>query len=87
MSVEAMHRQAATLNVHSRYLHEGIVDFAERLTGLHDESMQSVVFACTGTEANEVTMGNVVKIRPPLVFDKAQGDAFLQAIEETLKTI
>ena len=54
--VEAMHRQASTLNVHSRYLHEGIVDFAERLVGLHDESMQSVVFTCTGTEANEVAM-------------------------------
>ena len=30
--VEAMSRQQATLNVHSRYLHEGIVDFADRLT-------------------------------------------------------
>ncbi len=54
--VEAMHKQAGTLNVHSRYLHEGIVDFAQRLTGLHHESIQSVVFSCTGTEANEVAM-------------------------------
>src|SRR5437016_13925689 len=28
--VEAMSRQQATLNVHSRYLHEGIVALAER---------------------------------------------------------
>ncbi len=33
--VEAMTRQQATLNVHSRYLHEGIVELAERLAGLH----------------------------------------------------
>ena len=34
--VEAISRQSATLNVHSRYLHEGILDYAERLTGHHD---------------------------------------------------
>ena len=28
--VEAMHQQAQTLNVHSRYLHEGVVAYAER---------------------------------------------------------
>ena len=33
--VEAMHTQAKTLNVHSRYLHEGVVRYAERVTGLH----------------------------------------------------
>ena len=26
--VESMHQQAATLNVHSRYLHEGVIDYA-----------------------------------------------------------
>ena len=59
--VAAMHEQASTLNVHSRYLHEGIVDYAERLTGLHHESIESVVFACSGTEANEVAM-NMARI-------------------------
>ncbi|HET7883834.1 MAG TPA: aminotransferase class III-fold pyridoxal phosphate-dependent enzyme, partial [Acetobacteraceae bacterium] len=33
--VEAMTRQQATLNVHSRYLHEGVVEFCERLAALH----------------------------------------------------
>jgi len=46
--------QARTLNVHSRYLHDGVVAYAERLTSLHHESIESVVFACSGTEANEV---------------------------------
>lgn len=54
--VEAMARQQGTLNVHSRYLHEGIVAFAERLAGLHGPQIESVVFSCSGTEANEVAL-------------------------------
>jgi 4-aminobutyrate aminotransferase-like enzyme len=55
--VEAMARQQATLNVHSRYLHEGIVAFAERLTALHQgPKIESVIFSCSGTEANEVAL-------------------------------
>ena len=54
--VEAMHQQAATLNVHSRYLHEGILDYAERLLDKHHDTIESVVFSCTGTEANEIAM-------------------------------
>ena len=53
---EAVARQQATLNVHSRYLHEGIVAFAERLTALHGPRIESVVFSCSGTEANEVAV-------------------------------
>ena len=54
--VEAMHRQTQTLNVHSRYLHEGILDYAERLTALHADPISTAVFTCTGTEANEVAL-------------------------------
>jgi 4-aminobutyrate aminotransferase-like enzyme len=54
--VEAMARQQATLNVHSRYLHEGIIEYAERLTALHGPAIESVVFSCSGTEANEVAV-------------------------------
>src|SRR5262245_43444988 len=54
--VAAMARQQATLNVHSRYLHEGVVAFAERLAALHGPQIESVVFSCSGTEANEVAL-------------------------------
>ncbi|MCC7347054.1 MAG: aminotransferase class III-fold pyridoxal phosphate-dependent enzyme [Variibacter sp.] len=54
--VEAMARQQGTLNVHSRYLHEGILDFAERLAGLHASNIESVVVSCSGTEAVEVAL-------------------------------
>jgi 4-aminobutyrate aminotransferase-like enzyme len=53
---EAMATQQATLNVHNRYLHEGIVTYAERLCALHHDGIESVVFCCTGTEANEVAL-------------------------------
>jgi 4-aminobutyrate aminotransferase-like enzyme len=51
-----MAQQQATVNVHSRYLHEGIVAFAERLAGLYHDEIESVVFSCSGTEANEVAI-------------------------------
>jgi 4-aminobutyrate aminotransferase-like enzyme len=54
--VEAMARQQSTLNVHSRYLHEGIVEFAERLVALHGLAIESVVVSCSGTEAVEVAL-------------------------------
>ena len=54
--VEAMARQQATLNVHSRYLHETVVDFCERLAILHGPQIESVILSCSGTEANEVAL-------------------------------
>jgi len=54
--VKAMADQQATLNTHSRYLHGGIVTFAERLTELNHDGIESVVFSCSGTEANEVAI-------------------------------
>ena len=52
----AMQTQAGTLNVHSRYLHEAILDYAERLTDLHAEALTRAVFCCTGTEASEIAL-------------------------------
>ena len=52
----AIAEQAALLNLHSRYLHEGIVRYAERLVGRHHDGIESVIFTCSGTEANEVAL-------------------------------
>src|ERR1700677_1777967 len=54
--VEAMARAQGTLNVHSRYLHEGIIEFAERLTALYGPPIESVIVSCSGTEAVEVAL-------------------------------
>ncbi len=54
--VEAIARQAATLNVHTRYLHDNIVTYAERLTAKFDPSLSMAMLACSGSEANEVAL-------------------------------
>jgi len=54
--VSAVAKQMATLNVHSRYLHNGIIDFAERLVAYHHDKLEQVVFACSGTEASEIAL-------------------------------
>jgi 4-aminobutyrate aminotransferase-like enzyme len=52
--VEAMARQAATLATHTRYLHDGILDYAERLLALFPPALAHVMFTCTGSEANDL---------------------------------
>jgi 4-aminobutyrate aminotransferase-like enzyme len=52
--VEALSRQAATLNTHTRYLTDGILDYAERLLGYFPEELAHVMFTCTGSEANDL---------------------------------
>lgn len=54
--VEAITRQTALLNTHTRYLHEGIVDYAEALTATFPETLSQVMFTCTGSEANDLAV-------------------------------
>ena len=54
--VEAMTRQIETLNTHTRYLHENILDYAERLTGKFEDELDVAMFCCSGSEANELAM-------------------------------
>ncbi|MBX4922285.1 MULTISPECIES: aspartate aminotransferase family protein [Rhizobium] len=54
--VEAIRRQASTLNTHTRYLHEGILDYVERLTATFDKSLNAAILTCTGSEANDVAL-------------------------------
>ncbi|EFG35650.1 omega-amino acid-pyruvate aminotransferase [Brucella sp. NVSL 07-0026] len=54
--VEAICRQASTLNTHTRYLHEGILDYVERLTATFDKSLDAAILTCTGSEANDVAL-------------------------------
>lgn len=54
--VEALSRQAATLATHTRYLHDGILDYAERLLALFPPEISHVMFTCTGSEANDLAL-------------------------------
>ncbi|MEK1869472.1 MAG: aminotransferase class III-fold pyridoxal phosphate-dependent enzyme, partial [Ensifer adhaerens] len=53
---EAITRQASTLNTHTRYLHEGILNYVERLTATFDNSLDTAILTCTGSEANDVAL-------------------------------
>ncbi|MBE2277832.1 MAG: aminotransferase class III-fold pyridoxal phosphate-dependent enzyme [Rhodobacteraceae bacterium] len=52
--VEAMARQAGLLATHTRYLHEAILDYSERLLGYFPTGLSQVMFTCTGSEANDL---------------------------------
>ncbi|WP_034857734.1 aspartate aminotransferase family protein [Sinorhizobium sojae] len=54
--VEAIARQASTLNTHTRYLHEGILDYVERLTSTFDHRLNAGILTCTGSEANDIAL-------------------------------
>lgn len=53
---EAAARQMGELNVHSRYLHASIIELAERIAGLHPPGLESTIFSCSGSEANEIAL-------------------------------
>ncbi|MEK7266065.1 MAG: aminotransferase class III-fold pyridoxal phosphate-dependent enzyme [Pseudomonadota bacterium] len=54
--VGAIARQAATLNLHTRYLNDVVVDYAERLTATFAAPLDAVMFTCSGTESNELAL-------------------------------
>jgi 4-aminobutyrate aminotransferase-like enzyme len=52
----ALTDQAGRLNTHTRYLHEGIVEFAELLTSKFPPGLDVCLFVCTGSEANDLAL-------------------------------
>ncbi len=54
--VAAVTEQIAKLNLNTRYLHENVVAYAERLSDTVEIDPAAVMFTCTGTEANEVAL-------------------------------
>lgn len=52
--VAALGEQAALLNTHTRYLNERIVEYAERLGRTLPPGLEVCMFACSGTEANDL---------------------------------
>ena len=54
--VQALSRQAATLNTHTRYLHDAVLEYAERLLSLFPDQLNQIMFSCTGSEANDLAL-------------------------------
>jgi len=52
----AIAEQAAVLNTHTRYLHEGIVRYAEDLLSTMPDALGHVMFTCTGSEAGDLAL-------------------------------
>jgi 4-aminobutyrate aminotransferase-like enzyme len=54
--VEAAARQLATLNIHNRYLHQAVLDYAERLLATLPGALSNITFTCTGSESNDLAL-------------------------------
>jgi 4-aminobutyrate aminotransferase-like enzyme/Ser/Thr protein kinase RdoA (MazF antagonist) len=52
--VQAVTRQLAAVNTHSRYLHANVVELAERLLATMPPELDTCLFTTSGTEANEL---------------------------------
>ena len=54
--VAAITDQVKSLNTHTRYLHANVLDYAERLTAKFPDDLDTAMFSCTGSEANELAL-------------------------------
>lgn len=54
--VDAIYKQASTLNTHTRYLHDGVLDYIDRLTSTLHTSLDTAILTCTGSEANDIAL-------------------------------
>jgi 4-aminobutyrate aminotransferase-like enzyme len=54
--VAAQARQAAILNTHTRYLYEGLLDYAEKLTATFPSELSQVMLTCTGSESSDLAL-------------------------------
>jgi 4-aminobutyrate aminotransferase-like enzyme/Ser/Thr protein kinase RdoA (MazF antagonist) len=54
--VRAASEQMGVLNTNSRYLHENLVEYIERLTATLPEALSVVYLVCSGSEANELAL-------------------------------
>ena len=54
--VKAICDQVGTLNTHTRYLHDNVINLAEQLTAKFPTELNTAMFCCTGSEANELAL-------------------------------
>ncbi|MCX8998110.1 aspartate aminotransferase family protein [Rhizobiaceae bacterium BDR2-2] len=54
--VEAISRQAAAINIHTRYLTRIVETYSERLLATFPAPLSNLVMTCTGSESNDLAM-------------------------------
>jgi len=82
--VEAMLNQVATLNTNTRYLHDGIVDYALRLLETLPSNLKVCYFTNSGSEANDLAIRisrHFTKQQDVLVLDHAYHGTSTVAME------
>ena len=52
----AITKQMQTLCTHTRYMQDGILEFAEKLLATFEPEIGHVMFTCTGSEANDLAL-------------------------------
>ncbi len=82
--VRAMQKQIATLNTNTRYLHDGIVEFAKMLTATLPAELSVCYFTNSGSEANDLAIRmsrHFTKQKDVIVLDHAYHGTSTVAIE------
>ncbi|EGE61395.1 UNVERIFIED_ORG: 4-aminobutyrate aminotransferase-like enzyme [Rhizobium esperanzae] len=54
--VEAVSRQMAVLNTHTRYLNDVVLSYAEKLLGHFPPELSNAMFTCTGSESSDLAL-------------------------------
>lgn len=54
--VQAICRQSGLLNTHTRYLHDLVLDYIERLGKTLGHGISQAIMTCTGSEANDIAL-------------------------------
>ncbi|MGB8814040.1 MAG: aminotransferase class III-fold pyridoxal phosphate-dependent enzyme, partial [Paracoccaceae bacterium] len=54
--IAATARQSALLSGHTRYLHDTVLDYAEKLLATFPADLSHLMFTCTGSEANDLAL-------------------------------
>lgn len=54
--IKAINEQNAVLNTNTRYLHDNLVRYAERLTATLPDPLNVCFFVCSGSEANDLAL-------------------------------
>jgi len=82
--VQRISDQASLLNTNTRYLHENLVAYAEKLTALFPDPLNVCFFVCSGSEANDLALRiarTVTRSKETIVIDGAYHGNLSSTIE------
>jgi 4-aminobutyrate aminotransferase-like enzyme/Ser/Thr protein kinase RdoA (MazF antagonist) len=82
--VQRISDQASLLNTNTRYLHENLVAYAEKLTALFPAPLNVCFFVCSGSEANDLALRiarTVTRSKETIVIDGAYHGNLSSTIE------